>query len=264
MTPTRPRALITGASAGLGLAFAERLAAEHYDLVLVARRSERLAALAQRLSHVAIETIAADLTSPGDLARVEHRLAEGGPISLLVNNAGFGAYRPFVALAPERAEELIRLQVLAPTRLARAVLPGMIARGEGGIINIASLLALSATLPANPLPFRATYAGAKSYLLTFTQALAHELAGTGVKVQVCLPGLIATEFHTSQGLDVTKMQPMMAPADVVSGSLAGLARGEIVCVPGLDEPRLLEELGEIERAILRSANRPALSARYRS
>ena len=152
MTTTRPRALITGASAGLGVAFAEWLAAENYDLILVARRGERLTALAQRLSHVEIETIAADLTSPGDLARVEHRLTDGGPLSLLVNNAGFGAYRPFVALAPERAEELIRLQVLAPTRLARAVFPGMVARGEGGIINIASLLALSGTVPADPLP----------------------------------------------------------------------------------------------------------------
>ena len=88
--------------------------------------------------------------------------------------------------------------------------------------------------------------------------------GPASRFRSVLPGLIATEFHTSQGLDVTKLQPMMAPADVVSGSLAGLARGEIVCVPGLDEPDLLEELGEIERTILRSANRPVLSARYRS
>jgi short-subunit dehydrogenase len=260
----RPRALVTGASAGLGAAFAEQLAQQNYDLVLVARRFDRLQALAEKLTHVEVEVMAADLSAAEGLARVERRLVEGSPISLLINNAGFGAYRPFAELMPERAEELIALQVLAPTRLARAVLPGMVGQGEGGIINIASLLALSSTLPPKPLPFRATYAGAKSYLLTFTQALAHEIAGTGVKVQVCLPGLIATEFHTSQGLDVTKMQPMMAPADLVTASLTALSRGEPVCIPGLDDPRLFEQLGEIERTILRSANRPNLSERYRS
>jgi short-subunit dehydrogenase len=263
MAECRPRALITGASAGIGRAFAERLARDKYDLVLVARRRHRLEAVAEQLrADVEVDVLAADLSQPTGLAEVETRLTKDASIFLLVNNAGFGAYKRFMELEPERADELIRLQVLAPTRLIRAVLPGMVRRKSGGVINIASLLALSGTLPANPVPFRATYAGAKSYLVTFTQALADELAGTGVKVQVCLPGLVSTEFHTIQGIDRTRMPPMMTPADLVAGSLAGLARGEVTCVPGLEDPALLERIGEAQRAVFMAAVKPSLAARY--
>jgi len=134
----RPRAAVTGASSGIGAAFAERLARDQYDLVVVARRRERLEALAQRLQEnqgVNVQVVAADLTHSAELQALEKRLAEDTALELLVNDAGFGGYMPFVTLDPDRAEELIRLQVVAVTRLTRAALPGMIARRHGAIIN---------------------------------------------------------------------------------------------------------------------------------
>jgi short-subunit dehydrogenase len=129
------------------------------------------------------------------------------------------------------------------------------------VINIASLLALSGSVPPTPLPYRATYAGAKAFMMTFTQALAGELADTGVRVQVCLPGVVATEFHSVQGMDMSR-RPRMAAADVVTASLAAFARGEVVCVPALDDPSPLERLAEAERAVLGSAFTPTLARRY--
>jgi hypothetical protein len=204
----RPRALVTGASAGIGMAFAERLARDRHDLILVARRRERLEQLATRLRHdfgVHAELIGADLTDPGGLAEVEARVAGDESLALLVNNAGFGGYNPFASIEPSIIDDLVDIHIRAVTRLTRAALPGMVRRGAGGIINIASLLALSATLPPNPLPHRAVYAGAKAYMVAFTQALAGELKATGVRVQVCLPGMVHTEFHTVQDFDTNQI-----------------------------------------------------------
>jgi len=266
MTTARQRALVTGASSGIGLEFAVQLARAGFDLVVVARRHDRLEALAQRLrSSVNVDVLTADLSQSEDVAKIEARLSQqDDAISLLVNNAGFGGYRPFIQLEPEQADALIRLMVLTPTRLVRAVLPGMIGRGSGAIINVASLLALSGTLPPVPgrLPARATYAGTKSYIVTFTQTLAHELAGTGVKVQVCLPGLVSTEFLTVQGIDAMQLPPMMSAADLVAGSLAGLAQDEVICVPGLDDAAMFGKIGEAQRAVLMAGNKQGLAPRY--
>src|SRR5574337_407012 len=153
-----PLALVTGASSGIGAAFAERLARDRHDLILVARRRERLQELAQRLQQkhsVTVEVIAADLTQSCELRAVEQRIGETPTLTMLVNNAGFGGYMPFVSLDPDRAEELIRLQVVAVTRLTCAALPGMIARGHGAVINVSSRLGFSAPLPSPPLPKRA-------------------------------------------------------------------------------------------------------------
>ncbi len=262
---SRPRALVTGASSGIGAAYAERLALDGHDLILVARRRERLEELAERLRHEAdahAEVLAADLTDAGALAQLAARVADES-IALLVNNAGFGAYGPFVQVEPEVVEDLINIHVRAVARLTRAALPGMIRRGTGGVINVASLLALSGSIPPNPLPHRAVYAGAKAFMVTFTQAVAGELNGTGVGVQVCLPGLVATEFHSVQGIDLSKI-PRMTAADVVAASLAAFARGEVTCIPGLDDASLLERLTEAQRAVVRSANTPTLASRYRS
>jgi len=155
---SRPRALVTGASSGIGAAYAERLAGDGYDLVLVARRHERLEELAQRLRRAAdarAEVLAADLTDADDLAQVEARLAGDESLALLINNAGFGGYRPFVQVEPEVVDELINIHVRAVARLTRAALPGMIRCGAGGVINVASLLALSGSMPPHPLPYRA-------------------------------------------------------------------------------------------------------------
>jgi len=258
------RAVVTGASSGIGTAYAERLARDGYDVVLVARRRERLEELAERLRREAethAEVLAADLTDIGALAQVEARVAGDESLALLVNNAGFGGYRPFVQVGPDAVDDLIDIHIRAVARLTRAALPGMVRRAAGGVINVASLLALSGSLPPNPLPHRAVYAGAKAFMVTFTQALAGELSGTGVGVQVCLPGLVATEFHTVQGMDLST-RPRMTADDVVTASLAAFARGEVTCIPGLEDASLLERLTEAQRAVMTSANTPMLARRY--
>jgi len=243
---SRPRALVTGASSGIGLAFAERLAHDQYDLILVARNRERLEALAKKLretERVDVQVLAADLSKSSELLNVEKKISEDTSLELLINNAGFGGYKPFVTLEPERAEELINLQVLAVTRLTRAALPGMVARGKGAIINVSSRLAFSGSVNEERLPKRAVYAATKSYINTFTQILSNELAGTGVKVQALCPGVVSTEFHTRQGIDPSRFPAAIVSRaeDVVSASLAGLRLGEVICIPGLDDPKLLEQ-----------------------
>ena len=265
----RPLALVTGASSGIGAAFAERLAHDQYDLILVARRRDRLEALAQQLQHdhsVTVDVLDADLTQPAGVRAVEQRLATEPAVSLLVNNAGFGGYMPFVELDPDRAEELIRLQVVAVTRLTRAALPGMIARGQGAVINVSSRLAFSATLPSPPLPRRATYAATKAYINTFTQILADELTGTGVRVQALCPGVVQTEFHQQVGINPAQYPAalVMTPADVVAASLAGLERGEVVCVPALADPGLLAQVDESQRRLFEQSRSGALAERYRA
>jgi short-subunit dehydrogenase len=266
MEGVRPRALITGASAGIGGAFAHQLARDGYDVVLVARRRDRLEALAERLhreARVNAEVLVADLTDADALAEVEARAAGDESLALLVNNAGFGGYRPFAQVELPVVDRLIAIHVQAVARLTRAALPGMIRRGAGGVINVASLLAFSGSIPPNPLPHRATYAGAKAFMVAFTQALAGEIAGSGVRVQVCLPGVVATEFHAVQGMDFSQ-RPRMTAEDVVAASLTAFAQGEVTCIPGLDDALLLEQLAELQRRILGSANRPELARRYRT
>jgi uncharacterized protein len=262
----RPIALVTGASAGIGQSFAEQLARDGFDLIVVARRRDRLDALAQRLgaAHGAsIEVLVADLATVAGVDAVAARAAAAS-LELVVNNAGFGGYRHFVELDPKVADELLSVHIRAVVQVSRAALPGMLARGRGGIVNVASLLAYSGSAPAGGfLPLRAVYAGAKAFLVTFTQVLASELAETKVRVQVCLPGLVKTEFHEVQGLDTSKMPPRMAPEDVARASLAGLAQGEVVCVPALEDPAALQRIDEAERAVLGFARTPELASRYR-
>jgi uncharacterized protein len=265
---SRPRALITGASSGIGMAFAARLARCAHDLVLVARRRDRLDGLAEQLRRdtgVLADVVCADLTKAESLAKLEDLVSGDHRLALLVNNAGFGGYQPFASIDPKVIDNLIDVHVRAVTRLTRAALPGMIERSTGGIINISSVVALSGTLPPNPLPYRATYAGAKAFMLAFTQTLAGELNGTGVRVQVCLPGRVRTEFHTLQGIDITKLPPMMTADDLVTASLSSLAQGEIVCVPALTDAALLNRISEAQIAVLQAAGlQPAIAERYRS
>jgi uncharacterized protein len=261
----RPRALITGASSGIGAAFAARLARDGYDLTLVARRRRRLAELATRLAQhgqCQVDALAADLTDPGGLRSAEETIAATPGLGLLVNNAGFAGYGPFAGLDPTVADALIGVHVTAPTRLTRAALPAMLDRGRGAVINIASLLAFSGSLPPRPMPFRATYAAAKAYLVTFTCALAGELAGTGVRVQVCCPGLVATEFHQGTGIDLARLPvtPMDA-GDVVTACLAALDLGETICVPGLDDPAAVEHYHNAARQLMQASSH-TLASRY--
>jgi short-subunit dehydrogenase len=267
-TSARPLALVTGASSGIGAAFAERLARDGHDLLIVARRRDRLEELARRLEEpygISVDIMAVDLTDPSSLRSVEKRAAEDIALELLVNNAGFGGYMPFVALDPDRAEELIHLQVVALTRLTRAALPGMVARGRGAIINVSSRLALSASLSSPHLPKRTTYAAAKAYISAFSQLLQIELEGTGVRVQALCPGIVRTEFHERMGMDPARLpaEMVMKAEDVVEASLVGLHRGEVVCIPALDDPGLLTRLSESERQVLEHSATGTLAKRYR-
>ena len=267
-------AIVTGASAGIGLAYARQLAAAGSDLVLVARRGDRLAALHGELhsAHgVSVERLVADLARPDDLAAVSMRAA-ADDVDLLINNAGISGYAMLHDADPAVLHAVLALNVMAPTMLTRAALPGMLTRGRGAVINVASLLAFAGALPPEPLPPRATYAGSKGYLVTFTRTLAGEVAGTGVAVQVVCPGYTATEFHLTRGADpvdeataaAKAEEPHAMPADdVVTASLLGLERGEVLCIPGLTDATTIDDLVEVEGR-LRSGGGRQLADRYRS
>lgn len=263
----RPRALITGASSGIGADFARQLSQRGYDLVLVARRRERLQALADEVrtsGGASSEVLIADLVDQKGLDLVRTRLDQGD-IDLLINNAGFPGYIRFVEVDPSVADDLMRLHVRVPTLLSRAALPHMMQRRQGAIINVASLLSLSGTIPTNPMPYRAVYASAKAYLLTFTQALAGELKDSGIRLQVLLPGVVKTEFHDTLNMDRGRLASMAMQSDeVVTASLAALDRGELICAPGLDDPSLFDAVGKAQRAVMEGANRPQLAERYKS
>jgi len=255
-------ALVTGASSGIGEAFAERLAQEGWNLIVVARRRERLEKLAIRLAACGgdVEVLEADLASYADAQSVAQVAAEM-PLDLLVNNAALAHYMQFVDLPPASARELVDLNVLAPVLLSRAALPRMLERGTGAIINVSSLLAFSGGWQGPQLPQRAVYASTKSFLLTFTQILAAELSDTGVRVQVLCPGVVRTEFHSRQGLDMSG-RTRMEPQDVVAASMADLERGVVVSIPGLDdEARLDRALAELT-ALAPFTGTAALPERY--
>ena len=244
------RALVTGASTGLGAVFAAALAGQQYDLTIVARNRERLEALAERLrrSHgVAVEVLVADLTQAVALRTVEERVAKDYALELLVNNAGFGTTGPFATLDPDREEAEILLNVIALVRLTRAALPGMIARNRGAIINVSSMAAFV------PGPYDATYGATKAFVNSFTEALYEELRGTRVHVQALCPGFTHTEFQQRAGLDVSALPAYiwMTPEAVVEASLAALRRGQIVCVPGLMNRLLTLLIGAAPRRLVR-------------
>ncbi|MFF2203460.1 SDR family NAD(P)-dependent oxidoreductase [Streptomyces sp. NPDC058145] len=264
-------AVVTGASSGIGTEYAATLARRGWDLVLVARRADRLDALAGRLREetgAAVEPMVADLARSSDLARVAERVA-ADDVALLVNNAGINGYGPFTEVDPALLAKVIDVNVVAPTVLTRAALPGMVARGRGAVVNVASLLAFAGALPPAPLPHRAVYGGTKGYMVTFTRTLAAELAATPVRVQVVCPGLTATEFHLGTGeAPVTGEARVhdeggMPPADVVAASLAALESREVVCVPGLSDPGPLARLADEELAV-RDGSGAALAPRYRT
>jgi len=233
-TKTKGTALITGASAGIGAIYADRLAKRGYNLILVARNKNRLAALARRLENEtgrSVETIAVDLNDKADLARVETTLRTNASITLLVNNAGVGAVAPLLDSDIEKMDEMIRLNVGALTRLTYAAVPGFVARGGGIIVNIASIVAIS------PEILNGVYGGSKAFVLALSHSLNHELSGKGLRVQAVLPGATATEFWDIAGLPVHNLptETVMSAKDMVDAALAGLDQGEIVTIPSLPD-----------------------------
>jgi len=230
----RPIALITGASAGLGASFARQLAAEGYDLVLVARRAEALERLAGELrgkQGAAAEVIGADLTRDDDVERVCGRLA-AGDVDLLVNNAGFGTRGFFFESDAAQQDAMHRLHVVAVERLTRAALPGMVTRRRGGILNVASVAGF--LCGAGNISYCAT----KAWMVMFTEGLYLELQSMGspVKVQALCPGYTYTEFHDVLGVDRASIMGKswwMSADRVVAESLAGLKAGKLLVIPGL-------------------------------
>ncbi|WP_028798817.1 SDR family NAD(P)-dependent oxidoreductase [Streptomyces sp. 142MFCol3.1] len=233
-------ALVTGATAGLGAAYAEELAARGHNLLLVARDQARLesaaADLAER-SGVEVSTLSADLATPQGVRCVEDRLAADPSIDMLVNNAGSAVFGPLSEADPDRLEWLITLNLTSATRLATAATKAFRGRGSGTIVNISSALAL------NVLPVGAVYGGTKAYVIAFTQALAQEFAGSGVRVQVVVPGALETAIWNGSGVERDQLpsEVVMAPLVAARAGLAGLDAGELVTIPSLPEYAKWEE-----------------------
>jgi len=225
-------ALITGASSGIGALYADRLARRGYDLILVARSRERLNPLAEDITSRhgrAVEVFPADLNDLVALRSVEDKLKHDASITLLVNNAGIGTHTPLLESDVDQMSRMIDLSVTALTRLTYAAVPGFVARGSGALINIASIVAVA------PEILNGVYGGTKAFVLAFSQSLRHELADKGVRVQVVLPGAIATEFWALGGRPVDQLpqQIVMSGEDLVDAALAGFDQGEFVTVPSL-------------------------------
>ena len=253
-------ALVTGATSGIGQAFAGRLAADGHDLVVVGRRQDRLDAFAAAHPGVKVRTVAADLATDDGIDAVAE-IAATEPLDLLVNNAGVAHYMPLADLPAAKARELVKVKVLAPTMLARAAVGGMVERGRGAIVNVAGMIAFSGPAPHSQMPRRAVYAGSLANLVTLSQTLGAELEGTGVRVQVVCPGVVATEFHERQGMDLSAI-PRMSAADVVTASLRGLELGEVVCAPGVEDTGLLDTVFRAELAAF-GGQSTELATRYR-
>lgn len=222
-------ALVTGASSGIGAAFARALAREGYDLILTARREDRLKALADEIqaqSLVRVEVLVADLDNPADLAVLEQRIRAKEQLDILVNNAGFGLGGPFEEIAGEASQRMVRVMAAVPMRFARAALPGMVARGRGGIINVSSMAGFF------PAAGNSVYGSVKAQLTFFSQSLAAELDGTGVRVQALCPGFTYSEIHDPAKLPPAPRFMWMEAEQVVSESLEGLRTGRALVIPG--------------------------------
>ena len=253
-------ALVTGATSGIGKAFAERFAADGYDLIIVGRRRDRLAEFASDHPHVTVRTVAADLSTEEGIDSVAAYCADE-PLDVLVNNAGVSHYMPLADLSAAKSRELVNVKILAPTQLMRAAVGGMQRRGRGTIVNVAGMIAFSGPADTSVMPRRAVYAGSLAHLVAMSQTLSAELEGTGVRVHVVCPGIVATEFHSSQGLDLSAV-PRMSAEDVVTGALRGLELGEVVSAPGVEDYQLLDDVFRADLAAF-GGQSPELATRYR-
>jgi short-subunit dehydrogenase len=249
-------ALVTGASAGIGSAIARELASRGYALALVARRKPRLAELAAELSQehgVRVEAVACDLGKPAARGRLPDRIEELGlDVEVLVNNAGFATNGPFHESDPEREVEQVRVLVEAVVALTSAFVPGMVARGRGGILNVAS------TAGMQPLPYSAGYSAAKAYVLTFSEAIHQELRGHGVNVTALCPGPVSTDFWEISGWEVqggktfesaVPSPAWITPEDAAHAGVDGLDHGRRVVVPGLQVRAAMQAARYIPHAV---------------
>ena len=254
-------ALITGASTGIGSVYADRLARQGYDLILVARDEQRLTSLAKELTAKTgrkAEVLAADLTLRADLQRVESRLRSDGDISALVNNAGFGGTSKLIDSDVDDMDNMIQLNVTALTRLTSAVLPGFLKRSRGLIINISSIAALSPEL------LNGVYSGTKAFVVNLTQSLHNEVKDKGVQVQAVLPGATSTAFWDRAKLPVHHLPEaiVMTAEEMVDASLAGLDKGELITVPSLPDVGDWERFETARKALAPNLSHKRSAARY--
>lgn len=244
---TKGTALVTGASAGIGAIYADRLARRGHDLILVARNTGKLQDVAARITDEtgrSVNVVTADLSDRDDLFEVERVLRDNASISMLVNNAGFGGVTPLVDSDVDRMELMIDLNVTALMRLSYAVVPALVERGSGTIVNISSIAAIG------PEILNGVYGGTKAFVLAFTQSLNHELGPKGVRVQAVLPGGTATDFWETAGFgDYAHSPKVMRSEAMVDAALAGLDQGEIVTIPPLQDGVLWDEFETMRRRI---------------
>jgi hypothetical protein len=233
MSTSKGLAVVTGASSGIGEVYAQRLAAQGYDLLLVARRKERLELLASSLAGkfgIRAEALPADLSKDEELRAVENRIIAADRLTMLVNNAGFGIRGLFQESDLERQEEMHRLHIIATMRLTHAALGGMMARGRGVIVNVSSVAAFSQS------PWNTTYSATKTWMNSFTEALAVELKtlGAPIQLQALCPGFTVTEFHDAMGVSRSIIPEgwWLTSEDVVDASLRGIERNKLIVIPG--------------------------------
>lgn len=236
---TKKIAVVTGASSGIGAVYADRLARRGYDLILVARRADRLQTLAAGIeaSHgVRVQTLVADLETEAGVASVEQVLSSNAAVSILVNNAGIARLATIADSPLQHSLSQISLNLTALTRLTHAVLPGLKARHEGAIINIASVLGI------HTLPFSAVYSGTKAFVVAFSRGLEQELAETGVRVQAVLPASTATEVWDNSGVPLSALNPesVMSTDDMVDAALSAFDQGETLTLPSVADAGLIE------------------------
>lgn len=264
MTETaRKSALITGASSGIGAAYADRLARRGYDLVLVARNVERMEELAQRLTLETarkVDVLGADLTKSEDVTRIEHRLRDDSAIDLLVNNAGMALTGNVLTAPASDVERLIALNVTAPTRLATVAGNAFAERGHGAIVNVASVLALVSEI------MDGAYNGSKAYLLTFSRWLGLQLEPKGVYVQALLPSVTRTEVWERSGMDIGMFPPqvVMNAYDLVDAALVGFDRREDVTIPPLVDEEQWKAYDKARLALQPGFQNGTPASRYQS
>ncbi|MGY2147481.1 SDR family NAD(P)-dependent oxidoreductase [Pseudomonas azotoformans] len=259
---SRKLAVITGASAGIGAVYADRLAARGYDLILVARRADRLERLCSQLSNahgIQAEPIVADLSKDNDLTLIEKILSNRENVHVLVNNAGIARLGTIAQRSTEDALSQIALNITALTRLTQAVVPAFIKRNQGLIINVASVLAIHA------LPISAVYSGTKAFVLQYSRGLQQELAETGVKVQLVLPASTATELWDLSGVPLAAVNKntLMTTEHMVDAALAGLDQGEPVTWPSVADATLWDKYEAARAELFASTQVGTPATRYK-
>jgi short-subunit dehydrogenase len=254
-----PAVLITGASSGIGATYADRFARRGHDLVLVARDQAKMDALALRLraeTGAAIDVLPADLTKSADLSKVEAKLRADTRIGILVNNAGIAAPGGFAEQDLDVMETLIKINITAVTRLAGAVVPRFLARGDGAIINVASVLGL-----APEISFGA-YGASKAYVLMLSQSLQVELGPKGLYVQAVLPAATRTEIWEKSGRDINAIEGMMDVEEMVDAALIGFDRRELITIPSLPDAGQWDAFNGARQAMLPNFRNEHAAARY--